>query len=162
MMCSKVIFGCLAMLCSSAIVASGLKPFTEQSMSGLTNARDGEPFLLVLWSVECPPCMKELEIFQQLRSAGRTFDLVLISTDSPDTEPQALSILASYGLDDMDAWIFAHDYSERLRYQVDPDWFGELPRAYFYDAQHQRLGVSGALKKEALVQWVDSMDQMKR
>ena len=39
---------------------------------------------------------------------------------------------------------------ERLRYTIDPDWFGALPRSYFYDERGNRKGVSGLLSKEKI------------
>jgi hypothetical protein len=33
-------------------------------------------------------------------------------------------------------------------FEIDPKWYGELPRTYFLDAAHQRTGVSGVLSKE--------------
>ena len=32
--------------------------------------------------------------------------------------------------------------------EIDPQWFGELPRTYFLDSKHQREGISGALSYE--------------
>ena len=147
----------LALLLSPPVLSSGLKPFFEESLATITKAREGEPFLLVLWSVDCPPCIKELDLLRQVSVDYPELTFSLISTDTPDTAPEARRILASHGLENADVWIFAHDYAERLRYRIDPDWFGELPRAYFYAADHQRLGVSGALEKEVLVEWAESV-----
>jgi hypothetical protein len=98
--------------------------------------------------------MKEFGHLQQLRHAFSDNSLVLISTDGAEYSAEAQRILASFDLHHLDNWIFAGNFPERLRYQIDPNWFGELPRAYFYDAAHQRSARSGALSAALLQQWL--------
>ncbi len=65
-------------------------------------------------------------------------------------------MLHSFGLDAADNWIFADPMPERLRYRVDPNWFGELPRAYLYTDDHQRTAHSGILSEADLQQWLQN------
>ena len=46
------------------------------------------------------------------------------------------------------------DRFAKLRYGIDPSWFGELPRSYFYDAAHNRLPHSGALNEDHIEAWL--------
>jgi len=43
---------------------------------------------------------------------------------------------------------------DKLRFYIDPGWYGELPRSYFYDAAQQRSGHSGALTRAQLQDWL--------
>ena len=43
---------------------------------------------------------------------------------------------------------------EKLRYVIDQDWYGELPRSYYYDADHQRSSHSGTLSQQQLSAWL--------
>jgi hypothetical protein len=98
--------------------------------------------------------MKELKHLQQVQSSLSKTNLVLISTDGIDNQLEVQQVLSDFNLQSMDNWIFADDMPERLRYYIDPNWFGELPRAYFYDASHQRSSKSGALNLASLQEWI--------
>ena len=111
----------------------------------------------MLWSIDCPPCLKELQEIGQLQGQFAPNGLVLISTDSTDQTTDAQRILTQYGLADAENWQFTGGFPERLRYQIDPNWYGELPRAYFYDAQHKRAGKSGTLSRELLQQFIEQL-----
>lgn len=144
----------IMLLCHSPVLlAAGLRPFVDGSLQDITATREGKPFLLALWSVDCPPCMKELKHLRQLREEYPALDVVLVSTDGSEDLETAQQVLESFDLDKGDNWIFADGYAERLRYGIDPAWFGELPRAYFYAIDHQRLAVSGALSLDRLRHW---------
>lgn len=140
----------------SSLEAAEFRLFANDSLKEITVAREGRPFLLVLWSVDCPSCLKELEDIGHLKSQFSADGLVLISTDNEDYADEAQQILIRYGLTDVDSWRFAGNFPERLRYQIDPNWYGELPRAYFYDANHERVGRSGALSPELLKRFISS------
>jgi len=147
--------GCLLLLlCLPGWATAGLHPFFDESLKEITGARNGQPFLLVLWSIDCPPCLKELKHIGQLYSEFTPGSLVLVSTDGADYAEEAQQILAHNGLTDAESWLFSGSFPERLRYRIDPNWYGELPRAYFYDAKHNRIGKSGALSLELLKQFI--------
>jgi hypothetical protein len=55
-------------------------------------------------------------------------------------------ILARNGLIDVENWIFGTVDAQKLRYEIDPSWYGELPRTYFYNATGNRTAKSGALR----------------
>jgi hypothetical protein len=81
--------------------------------------------------------------------------LVLISTDDISDEAMAAMALKDFAMDGEESWIFADD-AQKLRFEIDPGWYGELPRAYFYDASHHREGVSGRLARERIEAWLGS------
>ena len=138
----------------STLSQAGLKPFEVGSIRQILAARQGQTFLLVLWSVDCPSCLRELEQLKQLREKFRPKGLVLISTDELKYQSAAEAILDATDLDGFDNWIFGDRYRASLRYQIDPNWHGELPRAYYYSADHQRTGHSGLLNREHLENWL--------
>ncbi len=153
-----VVKGCLLfLLLLPGLAAAGFHPFSSESLDEITAAREGRPFLLLLWSVDCPPCLKELEEISRLYPRFAPDGLVLISTDSTDYADDAQQILTRYGLADAENWRFAGSFPERLRYRIDPNWYGELPRAYFYNARHERIGKSGTLSRELLQQFIEQL-----
>ncbi len=144
----------LLLLLLPGLAAAEFRPFTSGSLKEITTARTGRPFLLVLWSVDCPPCLKELKEIGQLYPQFPPDGLVLISTDSADYADEAQKILNRYGLADAESWRFTDGFPERMRYQIDPNWYGELPRTYIYNSQHQRIGRSGILGQRILQQFI--------
>ncbi len=152
--------GLLLLLCLPGLVLAELHPFSDESLDKITAAHQRQPFLLVLWSIDCPPCLKELEQLGQLRAQFSANGLVLISTDNIEYADKVAQTLIRYKLDHAENWIFSGHFPERLRYRIDPDWYGELPRAYFYDAKHKRIGMSGALNAALIDQWIAAVKQM--
>lgn len=133
--------------------AAGFRPFASGSFAKLVAARDEKPFLLVLWSVTCVPCRQEFELLAELRKAHPGLPLVLVSTDDIADQAIAAKVLTKYGLQREESWIFDGE-AQRLRYEIDPAWYGEMPRAYFYDAAHRREAVSGSLDRARIEDWI--------
>lgn len=135
-------------------IAGELRPFYADSLATIRESYAGRPFILAFWSLTCAHCARELQLFGKLTRAGRGLPLVIVSTDAPADEPAVRDALRRHGLDKADAWLFADPVPERLRYAVDPAWYGELPRTYFYDAKHRREAHSGVLDERRLKNWL--------
>lgn len=143
---------------SSTQVEAGPKPFMAQSLKAIEAAHAGEAFLLVLWSVTCAPCFAELALLSQALAADPQLPIVLVATDPPAMRDEVEAVLADYNLLPYAGWQFAEAMAEKLRFHIDPDWYGELPRSYVYDAAHQRQGHSGALSAEQLQHWLQTRE----
>lgn len=130
--------------------AQELKPFTPQSLAQITAQRAGTPFVLAFWSLTCAHCQQELADFGRRQAAH----LVLVSTDTPAESAAIRATLARHGLENAEAWVFADEFGERLRYAVDRHWAGELPRSYFYAADGSRRAVSGQPETALLERWL--------
>lgn len=140
-----------------SIAATAPQSFQADSLQKIAQARQGKPFLLVLWSLDCSVCMKELDILGGLLKKQPKLNLVLVSADAPELAGEAAAVLEMRGLAQAEAWIFAAGDSPELRYAVDPSWYGELPRAYFYEAGGQRRAVSGAIDESELNTWLKKL-----
>lgn len=130
--------------------AQELKPFTPESLARITANRAGTPFVLAFWSLSCAHCQQELADFGRRPTAN----LVLVSTDTPAEHEAIRATLARHGLERADAWVFADEFAERLRYAVDRGWHGELPRSYFYGADGARRAVTGRADVTLLERWL--------
>lgn len=136
-----------------------LKPFEGDSLSSIEQARHGEAFVMVLWSIECPPCLKELQLLSQLKTSGLQTRLILVSTDGEEYRDQLKHLIQVEQLAGYEHWFFNDALPERLRYKIDPLWYGELPRAYFYDEHGARIPHSGLLTEEILQAWLKQYQQ---
>ncbi|MDH5189784.1 MAG: redoxin domain-containing protein [Gammaproteobacteria bacterium] len=112
-----------------------------------------QSFMLVFWSLDCPPCYKELAMLGDLLTQQPKLALVVISTDSPDNMDEIKTRLKEFKLNHVNAWVFDNGIAQQLRYEIDPNWYGELPRSYLFNARHQRRAVTGVLNPVALKQW---------
>jgi hypothetical protein len=80
--------------------------------------------------------------------------LVLVSTDSPSRIENIKQRLDRSGLSGAENQIFTSVSSQRLRYSIDPTWYGELPRSYFH-ADNKRHAISGVLDKCEIINWLN-------
>lgn len=139
---------------TSASAASELLPFTAGTLAEIKTRHAGRPFVLTLWSLTCHYCAKELATLGQLMRPGNQPALVIVSTDTPDDEPEIRAALARHGLGQLDTWVFADAVPERLRRAIDPAWRGELPRTYLFDAAHRGQVHSGLLEHQRIADWL--------
>lgn len=127
---------------------TGLKSFKSASYRQLLADNRDKPFVLVLWSTTCTSCLKDMAIIRSLHEENPKLKIIMLSTDDLSEAEEIKSILQSNQLAELENWVFADDDSQLLRYEIDPKWYGELPRTYFFTAGHERTGISGALSKE--------------
>ena len=143
------------LLClSAACAAAQTKPFVRGSQQAIVAAHQGKPYILALWSLDCVHCREDLEMLGRLQAQYRNLDVVLVATDPPEREAEIAPVLKHYVLQRAESWMFADDYTERLRYEVDPEWYGELPRTYFFDASGKAIALSGKIQFEPAELWV--------
>jgi len=155
-------FGALMALClavgpfapAPAWAAQEIKPFARGSYQQIVAARQGKPFIVNFWSLTCGYCMVELAMLKKLAKKYPKLDLVLVSTDTPEEEKSVSATLAKFSLGKAEAWVFADSYTERLRFEVDRKWQGELPRTYFFSAKGEINAISGKLEYKEVEQWV--------
>jgi thiol-disulfide isomerase/thioredoxin len=139
---------------ASTLAAQEIKPFVRGSYQQIISARQGKPFIVNFWSLSCGYCKVELEMLKKLAKKYPKLDLVLVSTDTPEEEKSVSATLAKFSLGKAEAWVFADNYTERLRFEVDKKWQGELPRTYFYSAKGEATAISGKLEQKEVEQWI--------
>jgi thiol-disulfide isomerase/thioredoxin len=152
----------LAFGASCAHAAQHTQPLLRGSYQKIIATHAGKPFIVALWSVSCTHCGADLQLFEQLAKKYGRFNLVLISIDTPEQEAEIAHTLKNYHLlqatskktGKIESWVFADSYTERLRFEIDAQWYGELPRTYFYDAKGNVKGVSGVLDAKETEQWL--------
>lgn len=144
----------LLSLAGLAIAGESVRPFVAGSLAKIVAERQGRPFVLAFWSVTCVHCPKELKALGEVRKANPKLDVVLVAADTPEEAPQGAQLAASYGLGDVEQWVFADEPVERLRFAIDQRWRGELPRTHFYDRAHRLESVAGVIPRQRLLAWV--------
>jgi hypothetical protein len=82
--------------------------------------------------------------------------LVLIAADPTPADVADLSAtLDKAGLAKAESWAFADAFSERLRFEIDPQWRGEMPRTILVAADGMVTVMPGVADLTAVRAWLD-------
>ena len=125
-----------------------LKLFVSGSYQQLLDSNANKPFVLVVWSITCSSCLKDMALLSKMHKSNPKINMVMLATDDTSATDDINKILAKNELTDLENWIFADENPQKLRYEIDPKWYGELPRTYFLNKQHEREGISGVLSQQ--------------
>lgn len=146
----KLIF-CLSLFFLAAFntpAQAELSAFTSGSYQQILASNAGQPFMLVIWSINCPSCLKDMELLSNIHKSRPELKMIMLAADEPSATEQIQQILDKNQLSGIENWAYADENTQKLQFEIDPKWYGELPRTYFFDKAHQRTGVSGVLSKE--------------
>ncbi|MES3021063.1 MAG: hypothetical protein V4857_05700 [Pseudomonadota bacterium] len=139
----------LALLAASAAATAEatIRQFDADSLAPLRETQKGKPFVLVLWSLDCPFCEASLRTLSKKMRSNKNLRVVTLGTD-PLSDPASAALmqqrLAALGLTH-NAWAFGPQPVEQLRYAVDQAWHGELPRSYWFGADGVGVAKSGLI-----------------
>jgi thiol-disulfide isomerase/thioredoxin len=122
-----------------------LKPFVLGSYQHLVTAANKQPFMLVIWSMTCSSCLKDMALLSKLHKNKPDFKMVMLATDGAEAAAQIEAILVKNKLTTVENWHYADENTPKLQYEIDSTWYGELPRTYFFDKAQHRIGISGVL-----------------
>ncbi len=136
----------------SATVDPALLDFVSGSMAQIST-RQQPPYIISFWSIDCPPCYKEMKMWRELEKQYPSMKVILISTDTLEFREEVIQTTTDLGVAHFESWQFA-DSAERLRFEIDRHWFGELPRTYFHDRNGNTEAISGLLNRDAVEQWL--------
>lgn len=131
-----------------------LNNFDTHSYKTITTQYRGDSFLMVLWSVDCPPCIEELPALATFHQKNPKANLVMVSTDSKKQQEDIKYLMEKHGLADIQQWVFDGDSVQAIRFSIDPLWYGELPRSYFHHDKSKRQAKSGRLDEDTLSAWI--------
>ncbi len=145
----------LALLFAVPAPAQEIKPFVTGSHAQLLAQHRDQPFILAFWSLSCAHCQEEFALLREFARTHPGVALVLVSTDTPQDSDAIAATLRNNGLDGAPAWVFADDVPERLRFEVDRRWRGELPRTYLHRPDGSVQALSGKLDRKILEDWLD-------
>jgi hypothetical protein len=83
-------------------------------------------------------------------------DVVLVAADPVVAEPDATTAaLSKAGLAAAEGWVFADPFTERLVYEIDPRWAGELPYTLLIRGDGAVKELLGAVDFSQLRDWAD-------
>ena len=134
-----------------------LNHFQSGSYQQILNNNKEQPFMLAVWSVSCSSCLKEMEQLSKLHKKFPQLDIIMLSVDDLSEKHTVDKILQEHGVADLESWIFADPNLQKLRFEIDPGWYGELPRTYFFNSSHDGKGISGTQTNEQFISRVSEI-----
>jgi thiol-disulfide isomerase/thioredoxin len=133
-----------------------LKPFVRGSWQQMLRAHAGRPTLVHFWGVTCGPCKVELPLLGQFMKEHSELDVVMISADLvPNLEVPTRTMLQKAGLASAENWIFSDGFVERLRFEIDPAWQGDIPRTLLVARDGTVTTIEGSAEIPDLKKWLD-------
>ncbi|MEH2527430.1 MULTISPECIES: TlpA family protein disulfide reductase [unclassified Bradyrhizobium] len=140
----------------AAETPSELKPFVRGSWQNLLRSHAGRPTLVHFWGVTCGPCKVELPLLGQFMKDHSELAVVTISADLvPNLPGAARTMLEKAGLGSAENWIFSDGFVERLRFEIDPAWQGEIPRTLLIARDGTVTTIEGSAEIPDLEKWLD-------
>lgn len=159
-MTSKILAGAILMIfvlgAQAADTPDTLKPFERGSWQGIVKAHAGRPTLVHFWGVTCGPCKVELPQLGAFMKDHPAIDMVTISADLvPNLSDATHAMLQKSGLSPAENWIFNDGFVERLRFEIDPNWQGDIPRTLLIARDGQITTMEGTAEMADLEKWAD-------
>ena len=105
----------------TSVCAGDIAPYGRGDLAVIRAAHAGRYLVVHYWSLTCLPCMVEMPRLAAFSRDRPDIDFVYVAAD-PIT-----SRLTRSGLAGAKAFVFADDFVERLRFEADKTWHGELP-----------------------------------
>ena len=138
----------------AAETPSELKPFVRGSWQQMLRSHAGRPTLVHFWGVTCGPCKVELPLLGQFAKDHPGIDVVTISADLVPNLPAATqSMLDKAGLSSTENFIFNDGFVERLRFEIDPAWQGDIPRTMLISRDGTITTIEGSAEMADLEKW---------
>ena len=148
------LFASLA-VAAAAEAPSELKPFVRGSWQEVLRSHKGHPTLVHFWGVTCGPCKVELPLLGQFMKDHSELDVVTISADLvPNLPGAARAMLEKAGLGSAENWLFSDGFVERLRFEIDPAWQGEIPRTLLIARDGTVSTIEGSAEMPELEKWL--------
>ena len=133
---------------------SELKPFVRGSWQEILRSHAGRPTLVHFWGVTCGPCKVELPLLGQFMKDHSEVDVVMISADLvPNLTAATRAMLEKARLGSAENWIFSDGFVERLRFEIDPAWQGDIPRTLLIARDGTVTTIEGSAEIPDLEKW---------
>ena len=151
---------CISVLALGTAHASDPLPFERGSWAKLRAAHAGQPTVIHFWGLTCGPCLVELPNWGKLLAERRDLKLVLLAADPvPQSIEQVGATLDRAGLGKAESWTFTDRFYERLRYEIDEAWAGELPRTLLIAADGSVTILPGVADLAKVRAWLDAQSR---
>lgn len=160
LVCSSLTLSLAAVVALRAADRGPPIPFERGSWAKLTAEHAGQPTIIHFWGLTCGPCLVEMPKWGKLLAERPGMRLVLVAADPlPQSPEQVNGAVQRANLERAESWAFADRFYERLRFEIDPAWSGELPRTLLIAADGHRTVLPGVADLSLVRQWLDAQSR---
>jgi thiol-disulfide isomerase/thioredoxin len=162
---ARILAMMLMLVCSGAGKAAAEPPrvFDSTSWQALLNAHKGQPVIVHFWGFTCGNCMVELDAWGRFAEKHRGAKIAFVNWDRRGADPARIDrALAKSGMGEIESYVLANGFEEKLRFAVDHDWMGELPYTRLISGDGSVTTFSGAADFEQLSKWLEPGNQSRR
>jgi thiol-disulfide isomerase/thioredoxin len=161
-------FSALLSLAALALVATvlgaategELRPFKRGSWQEIRSAHAGQPIVVHFWGLTCGPCRVEMPRWGRLLQERPDLKLIAIDADLIPNEAGLVSeMLTKTGLAGAENWMFVDDFVERLRFEINPRWRGEIPMTLMIAGDGKITTIEGMADPAQVRDWLDAQKQ---
>jgi thiol-disulfide isomerase/thioredoxin len=158
-------FSALLSLAALALVATvlgaategELRPFKRGSWQEIRRVHAGRPIVVHFWGLTCGPCRVEMPKWGRLLQERPDLKLIAIDADLIPNEAALVSeMLTKTGLAGAENWMFVDDFVERLRFEINPRWRGEIPMTLMIAGDGQITTIEGMADPAQVRDWLDA------
>jgi thiol-disulfide isomerase/thioredoxin len=153
-----LLIGIIALPSVTVGAAEDVHAFARGSWQQIRKTHAGEPLIVHFWGVTCGPCRAEMPQWGRFLNERQDLHLVTVDADLVPNTPTAVeAMLAESGLSARaENWMFSDDFVERLRYEIDPHWQGEIPRTVLIAADGTTTALEGVADFAEIRAWLDA------
>jgi len=145
----------LLLVFSNFSFAYEFMPFEINTRNVIEKKYLNQPLIISFWSIDCPYCIDDLKKLGKALSKNKNVKLITVCVDGKESAKKAERILNLAHLPEHERYQYAEVDEDKLRYSIDPTWYGELPRTYFYDTAHQVTPLSGKIPNSFIDAWLN-------
>lgn len=142
-------------MCGSNASALDFKPYGAGDFARLAKAHAGKALVLHFWSITCPPCIAELPRWKKIMTETKGVDVVFVNTDDDEDRARALARLDKAGLTEATHYGFADSFVEKLYFEADKTWRGELPFTALVAPDGGVTTVTGSVDEPLITKWLE-------
>jgi thiol-disulfide isomerase/thioredoxin len=134
--------------------ASEPRPFGAQSWGELTRAKRDRPMIVHFWSLTCGICLGELVDWAEFATKHPGVRLVLVNWDDRVEDAKRIkATLAKNGLSKVENWALQSDFEEKVRFNIDREWMGEMPYTQLFKRNGEVTVFAGEADFAELEAW---------
>lgn len=149
----KFLVGCAALLivgCSSAIKVERMNDAVIEKLPS-----QNQTVVLNFWATWCQPCVEEIPSFIRLQQQHPEINIVGISMDELDHEPQVQIFARKHGMNYRVVLREGDDF-EKMVNSIDPQWIGALPATFVFKNGTRVYSKTGLITEKELQQAVSN------
>jgi thiol-disulfide isomerase/thioredoxin len=155
-----LMFVALASTTVGSATIDNLREFQRGSWNEILRTHAGKPTIVHIWGVTCGPCRTEMPRWGAFLRERHDVGLVLIDADLVPNESGAVAaMLDQAGLGGTESWTFGDGFVEPLRYEIDPQWRGEIPRTVLIGRDGATTIMEGVADFDEIRRWLDAQQR---